>query len=146
MKTPKEYLDKLPDDRKKIISRLRSVLKKNLPKGFKEVINYGMIGYVVPHSKYPAGYHCNPKDPLPFINLASQKNHISIYHMGFYKGDLLKWFLAEWKKINKKKPDMGKCCIRFKNMEEIPLELIGELATKLTPDDWIRIYENQMKR
>lgn len=137
-----DYLDELPEDRRKVVDRLRKIIKKNLPKGFQEVISYGMIGYVVPHKIYPAGYHCDPSTPLPFINLASQKNFVALYHMGLY-GDkkLLEWFTGEWKKAVPVKLDMGKSCIRFSKPESIPYDLIGELAGKMTPEDWIKRYE-----
>lgn len=140
------YLAELPEDRQKALNELRKVIKKNLPKGFQECMNYGMIGYVVPHSKYPAGYHCNPKDPLPFMNIASQKNSVNLYHMGIY-GDpkLLKWFQEAHAKASPKKLDMGKSCVRYKNLEDIPLKLIGELASKLSPDDWIKRYESILR-
>ena len=140
------YLAELPEDRQKALNELRKVIKKNLPKGFQECMNYGMIGYVVPHSKYPAGYHCNPKDPLPFMNIASQKNSVNLYHMGIY-GDpkLLKWFQDAHAKASPKKLDMGKSCVRYKNLEDIPLKLIGELASKLSPDDWIKRYESVLR-
>lgn len=141
-----EYLDSLPDDRKKVIIAMRKQILKNLPKGFKEVMSYGMIGYVVPHALYPAGYHCNPELPLPFINIASQKNFISLYHMGLYEGELLQWFREEWKSVSSKKLDMGKCCVRFKKPEDVPLELIGELVSKVTPKQWIEYYESTVKR
>lgn len=140
------YLSELPEDRQKAISKLRSVIKKNIPKGFKEEMNYGMIGYVVPHSKYPAGYHCNPKDPLPFMNIASQKNFIAVYHMGVYAdAKLLKWFQEAHAKASPKKLDMGKSCIRYKKPEDVPFELIGELASKYTVDKWIELYETNLK-
>jgi hypothetical protein len=140
--TVEQYLAELPEDRKDIIADLRKTLKKNLPKGFIEEISYGMIGYVVPHSIYPNGYHCNPKLPLPFINVASQKNHIAIYHMGIYASkELLKWFEIEWPKHSSKKLDMGKSCLKFKKAEDVPLKLIAELATKVTPQQWIENYE-----
>jgi hypothetical protein len=139
--TPDAYIDSLPEDRKAAMIKLRKLIKKNIPKGFSEEMNYGMLGYVVPHSLYAGGYHCDPKLPLPFMNIASQKNYISIYHMGLYDGPLLKWFEAEWKKSSTKKLDMGKCCVRFKKMEDIPYELIGELASKMTPQQWIAIYD-----
>lgn len=140
------YLAELPEDRQKALNELRKVIKKNLPKGFQECMNYGMIGYVVPHSKYPAGYHCNPKDPLPFMNIASQKNSVNLYHMGIY-GDpkLLKWFQEAHAKASPKKLDMGKSCVRYKNLEDIPLKLIGELASKMSPDDWIKRYESILR-
>ena len=137
----------MPEDRRQAFSKLRAVIKKNLPKGFKEEMTYGMIGFVVPHSKYPAGYHCDPKQPLPFMNIASQKNFIAVYHMGVY-GDpkLLKWFAEAHAKASAKKLDMGKSCMRYKKPEDIPFELIGELASKITPDEWIAIYEKAIKR
>ena len=145
--TVEEYLEELPDDRKAAIGKLRKEIKKNLPKGFKEVMGYGMIGYVVPHSMYPAGYHCNPEQPLPFINVASQKNFIAVYHMGVYSNnDLLRWFTNEYPKHSKKKLDMGKSCIRFKNVDDIPFALIGELASKVTPQQWISWYEKVLNR
>ena len=141
------YMAEIPEDRQKAFTKLRSVIKKNLPKGFSEVMGYGMMGYAVPHSKYPAGYHCNPKDPLPFIGLASQKNFIAVYHMGLYADpDLLKWFTAAHAKASPKKLDMGKSCIRYKKPADIPFELIGELASRMTPDEWIAIYEKVLKR
>lgn len=140
-KTVSEYLDSLPPDRKKIVINLRKEIKSNLPKGFKEEMSYGMIGYVVPHSVYPKGYHVDPHLPLPFINLASQKNYISLYHMGLMEGPLLDWFRTEWKKSTTSRLDMGKCCIRFKKPENIPMKLIGELVTKMTPSQWIEQYE-----
>ena len=141
-KTVADYIDSLPSDRKKIIIEIRKTILKNLPKGFQEEMNYGMIGYVVPHKLYAEGYHCDPKMPLPFINVASQKSHIAVYHMGLYSsGTLLDWFQDEWKEYSSKKLDMGKACIRFKKPEDVPLDLIGELVSRLTPQQWIDIYE-----
>jgi hypothetical protein len=117
----------------------------NLPKGFDEIINYGMIGYVVPHKTYPDGYHCNPKDQLPFLNIASQKNFVAIYHMGIYTDKkLLNWFVGEYAKQSIGKLDMGKSCIRFKNVEKIPYELIGKLVSKISPTEWIKAYEKNI--
>jgi len=145
--TVEEYLKELPDDRKEIIISLRKIIKKNLSKDFEECMNYGMIGYVVPFSLYPAGYHCDAKQPLPFMNVASQKNYIAIYHMGLYaNAKLMSWFINEWSKHSKKKLDMGKSCIRFKKAEDIPLSLIGELCTKLSAKDWIDLYESAFKK
>ena len=142
-KTPQEYLDSLPEDRKIAVEKLRNSIKLNLPEGFQEEMSYGMLGYVVPHSIYPKGYHCKPNLSLPFINIASQKNFIALYHMGIYANpELLNWFVAEYSKPVKSKIDMGKSCIRFKKMEDIPFELIGELAAKMTVFEWISIYEN----
>jgi hypothetical protein len=146
-KTVKEYLEQLPDDRKEAFAELRKVILKNLPKGFTEEMSYGMIGYVVPHSRYPAGYHCDPKLPLPFLSIASQKNFVALYHMGMYADPkLLKWFTGEYGKQVKTKLDMGKSCVRFKKPEQIPHLLIGELVSKMTPEDWIGIYEANLKR
>lgn len=140
--TVEEYMEELPDDRKKAITELRKAVKKNLPKGFKECMGYGMIGYVVPHSIYAEGYHCNPESPLPFMNIASQKNFIAVYHMGVYADQkLLKWFQEEYAKAGVGKLDMGKSCIRFKNPDKIPYKLIGELASKITVGEWIAAYE-----
>lgn len=143
--TPQQYLDELPEDRREAVNQLRQVILKNLPKGFEETMGYGMLGYVVPHSLYPAGYHCNPKLPLPFANLASQKNSINFYHMGLYASpELMAWFQEEYAKHSKAKPDMGKSCIRFKKPEHIPYELIGQLMKKLTVKDWINTYESMI--
>ena len=145
--TAEQYMAELPADRKKAMTELRKVIKKNIPDGFKEGMGYGMLGYVVPHSKYPTGYHCNPKDPLPFMGFASQKNFIAVYHMGVYADPrLYKWFADEYVKAGVGKLDMGKSCIRFKNPEKIPFKLIGELASKITPDQWIAMYEKNLKR
>jgi uncharacterized protein YdhG (YjbR/CyaY superfamily) len=145
--TPEDYVAQLPDERKQVISKLREVIHKNIPKGFEETINYGMIGYVVPHSIYPNGYHCDPKLPLPFLAFASQKNFVAVYHMGIYANPaLMDWFVSEYPKHCKTKLDMGKSCIRFKKLNEIPYDLIGELAKKMDVDEWINIYETQFKR
>jgi len=146
-KTPEEYISTLTLDRKDAISKLRKIILKRLPKGFSETISYGMLGYVVPHSIYPDGYHCDPKLPLPFISIASQKNFVGIYHMGIYANkELYDWFVNEYPKHSSRKLDMGKSCIRLKKIEEIPYELIGELASKMTPNEWIKIYENAIKK
>jgi hypothetical protein len=145
--TPEQYLSELPEDRKEAMLKLRNAIKENLPQGFEEVISYGMLGYVVPHSIYPSGYHCNPKLPLPFINLASQKNFIALYHMGIYADkNLESWFVSEYPKHVKTKLDMGKSCIRFKKMDDIPFDFIGELAAKLTVEDWISNYEKAFRK
>jgi uncharacterized protein YdhG (YjbR/CyaY superfamily) len=142
-----EYISQLPDDRKEVIEKLRTVIKKNLPKGFEEGINYKMLGYYVPHSKYPEGYHCDPKLPLPFMNIASQKNSVNLYHMGIYaKPELQNWFVSEYQKHCKRKLDMGKSCIRFKKMDDIPYDLIGELISKVTVNEWINIYQSTIKK
>jgi uncharacterized protein YdhG (YjbR/CyaY superfamily) len=140
--TVEAYLASLPDDRKAAMEQLRAVITQHLPAGFQEEISYGMIGYVVPHSLYPKGYHCNPKLPLPMINLASQKNFIALYHMGMYADpSILDWFTAEYAKTAKGKLDMGKSCVRFKKMADIPFELIGKLASKISVEQWISCYE-----
>lgn len=145
--TVNQYLSQLPEDRKTAIEKLRKAIKDNLPTGFEEEMSFGMIGYVVPHSIYPNGYHCNPKLPLPFINLASQKSFIALYHMGIYANkNLLDWFLAEYPKHVKTKIGMGKSCIRFKKMEDIPFEFIGELIRKMSVEDWISTYENTFRK
>lgn len=145
--TVEEYLQQVPPERREYFSRLRQTVRSHLPEGFEETMSYGMIGYVVPHSRYPAGYHCTPELPLPFVNIASQKNFIALYHMGLYsRKELLDWFLQEYPKHCRRKPDMGKSCIRFKKPEEIPFELIGELLGKMSVEEWISIYETQIKR
>lgn len=144
-KTVNEYLASLPDDRAEVIAAVRKEILNNLPKGFEETIQYGMISYVVPHKLYSSGYHANPKDALPFISLASQKNHIALYHMAVYAGPLHDWFVKEWKKVTDKKLDMGKSCIRFKKPEDVPVKLIGKLSAKMTPKQWIEKYESAKK-
>jgi uncharacterized protein YdhG (YjbR/CyaY superfamily) len=145
--TVEEYLKELPEERKEVIRRLREIILKNIPKGFTEEMSYGMIGYVVPHSLYPDGYHCNPKLPLPFLNIASQKNFVTLYHMGIYaKPELLKWFIDEFPKHSNLKLDIGKSCIRFKKMDQIPFDLIEELVQKMSVEEWITCYEFQFKK
>jgi uncharacterized protein YdhG (YjbR/CyaY superfamily) len=146
-KTVDDYISQIPEDRKDPISKLQQVILENLPKGFEEGINYKMIGYYVPHSKYPDGYHCDPKLPLPFMNLASQKNFIAVYHMGVYADKkLMDWFLKEYPKHSNRKLDMGKSCIRFKKIDDIPYDLIGKLASKMTAGEWIATYEANVKK
>ncbi len=141
--TIEEYLNQIPSERKDAIKKILNLMEQNLPKGFEARINYSMPGYVVPHSLFPAGYHCDPKLPLPFINIASQKNFIALYHMGIYANpDLLQWFQTEYKKHVPSKLDMGKSCIRFKKVEQIPYELLAELFKKMTPEEWIKIYKD----
>ena len=142
--TVTEYINELPADRKKAIEELRKEIKKNLPKGFEEGMGYGMIGYSVPHKLYPAGYHCTPELPLPFVSIASQKNFIAVYHMGIYAmPELLKWFVDEYPKHTTTKLDMGKSCMRFKKPDQIPFKLFGELAKKVTVQEWIDCYEEK---
>jgi uncharacterized protein YdhG (YjbR/CyaY superfamily) len=146
-KNVEDYIRQLPEDRKEPMEKLRKTIKDNIPEGFEETISYGMIGYVVPHSIYPDGYHVNPKEPLGFISIASQKNNISFYHGGIYMyPDLLSWFQKEYPKYVKTKLDMGKSCIRFKNMNTIPYDLLGELCRKITLEDYIDKYEEGIKR
>ncbi len=146
IKTPQQYVDQLPEERKQTIERLRKTILENLPEGFEESMSYGMIGYGVPHRLYPPGYHCDPKLPLPFMSLASQKNFIALYHMGIYASPALHdWFVAEYPKHAKYKLDMGKSCIRFKKPEDIPYDLIGQLASKMTVNEWISGYESQFR-
>ena len=145
--TVDEYINQLPEERKVVLLKLRAIINKNLPKGFVEQINYKMPGYVVPHSMYPGGYHCSPELPLPFMNIASQKNFVALYHMGIYAdNNILDWFVAEYPKHCKRKLDMGKSCIRFKKMDDIPYKLIGELVQKMTVKQWISLYEKNVKR
>ncbi|MEY3850255.1 MAG: hypothetical protein RJA38_696 [Bacteroidota bacterium] len=147
MSSVAEYVNGLAEDRQVVIKKLQALTKKNLPKGFEEEMSYGMIGYVVPHKLYPAGYHCDPKLPLPFLSIASQKNFIALYHMGMYaKPELLDWFTSEYPKHCKSKLDMGKSCVRFKKMEDIPYALLEELMKKMTVADWISIYEKNYKK
>lgn len=146
-KTPEEYISKLPEDRKNAVSKLRETVRTHLPEGFEECISYKMIGYVVPHSLYPQGYHCDPKLPLPFINIASQKHFVALYHSGIYADkSLLEWFVGDYPKHVKTKLDMGKSCIRFKKMDQIPYPLVAELCQKMTPEAWIALYEKSIKR
>ena len=144
---PQEYFESLQEERKEVMKRLRKVILENLPEGFIEEMGYGMPAYVVPHSIYPSGYHCNPKLPLPFISLASQKNFIAFYHMGLYADKkTLDWFLEEYPRYTSTKLDMGKSCLRFKKPEHIPFELIGKLVQKFSVQNWIDCYESNFKR
>ena len=146
-KTVEEILINLPEDRVEPFNKLHDIIVKNLPKGFEAAISYGGLGYVIPHSLYPAGYHCKPSEPLPFAGLASQKNSINFYHMGIYSDPkLLNWFVTEFPKHTKQKLDMGKSCIRFKKFDDIPYQLIGELMKKMSVNDWINIYEKNLKK
>jgi uncharacterized protein YdhG (YjbR/CyaY superfamily) len=144
--SPEDYISQVPEEHQDILKKLRKVIKQNLPKGFEEGIQYGMIGYYVPHSMYPDGYHCTPSEPLPFMSFASQKNSVNLYHMGIYaKPELHDWFVNEYPKHCKRKLDMGKSCMRFKKLDEIPFDLIAELTTKMSVDEWIQIYEDAYK-
>jgi uncharacterized protein YdhG (YjbR/CyaY superfamily) len=146
-KTPAEYLNELAEDRRKAVRELRNAIMKNLPKGFSEVMSYGMLGYVIPHSVYPDGYHCDPKLPLPFMGVASQKDSVNFYHMGLYADEkLMDWFIREYAKQTTAKLDMGKSCVRFKKLDQIPYTLMGELASKINVQQWIDLYEKKFKK
>ena len=145
--SPQDYINEAPKERQVYLSKLRETITNNLPEGFEEGMQYGMIGYYVPHSIYPDGYHCNTKEPLPFMSFASQKNSVNLYHSGIYANKKIhNWFVNEYPKHCKRKLDMGKSCIRFKKPEEIPFDLIAELCQKITVKDWISIYENVIKK
>ena len=145
-KTVEEYLQELPNERRESIVKLRTILKENLPSGYEERMMYGMITYVVPLKTYPKGYHVNKgEEPLPFISLGNQKNYIALYHNGIYaKSDLEQWFRQEYKERVTSKLDMGKSCIRFKNVDKIPYDLIAELARKITVDEFVTLYEESI--
>ena len=144
--TIEEYIAQLPEDRKPAITQLREIINTNLPSGFSEIINYNMPSWVVPHSLYPPGYHCDSSLPLPFLSIASQKNFVALYHMGIYASPkLMNWFVNEYPNHCPTKLDMGKSCIRFKKVENIPYALIGELIIKVTAKDWINLYEENVK-
>lgn len=145
--TADAYLDSLPEDRQSGVRAIRDTILKHLPDGFVETMAFGMISYVVPHDRYPAGYHCDSRQPLPFMGLGVHKNHIVLHHLGLYAdSELYAWLLASWPRFSKRKPDLGKGCIRFKNPEQAPLELIGQLASRMLPEAWIRLYEAKWKR
>lgn len=145
-RSPEEYIAQVPEERKKTLEKLRKTIKKNLPEGFEEGMQYNMVSYYVPHSIYPDGYHCNPKEPLPFMSFASQKNAVNIYHLGIYADKkILNWFVSEYPKHCKRALDMGKSCIRFKKIEEIPYDLIAELVRKTSANEWINTYESVVK-
>lgn len=142
-----DYISKIPEERHEVFRKLFNTVDENLPEGFSQGVSYGMVGWAVPLETYPAGYHCTPGSPLPFISLASQKNFIALYHMGIYaKPELLNWFVEEFPKHSKRKLDMGKSCIRFKKMDDIPFELIAELSKKMTVNEWIDTYESNFKK
>jgi hypothetical protein len=145
-KTVDEILISVPADRAEAFNKLHDVIVKNLPKGFEPGISYGGLGYVIPHSLYPAGYHCKPSEPLPFAGIASQKHSINFYHMGIYAdAELMKWFVSEYPRHSKQRLDMGKSCIRFNKFDEIPFKLIGELMKKMSAKEWIDKYESAFK-
>ncbi|UKB83178.1 DUF1801 domain-containing protein [Chryseobacterium sp. MEBOG06] len=142
-----DYISKIPEERQDAFKKLFDTIHSNLPDGFEENLSYGMLGWAVPLKTYPEGYHCTPGTALPFINLASQKNFIALYHMGLYsRPEILNWFVEEYPKHSRKKLDMGKSCVRFKKVEDIPFDLIGELSRKMTVEDWIAIYESKYKK
>lgn len=144
--TVQEYLQNVSADKQPYFNTLRQTIVDNLPQGFVEEISYGMIGYVVPHSLYPKGYHCNTALPLPFITIAAQKNFIAIYHMGIYAdAELLDWFVREYSTHCATKLNMGKSCIRFKKANEIPYQLIVQLVQKITVQQWITLYESSFR-
>ena len=145
--TIESYINSLPKDRNEPVHKMIEVVEENIPDGYSKVMNYSMPSFVISHAIYPAGYHVTPDLPLPFIGVASQKNHIGFYHMGLYADSkLLDWFISEYPKYCKSKLDMGKSCIRFKKMDDIPYELVAELSTKMSTQDWISIYEKNIKR
>ena len=145
--SPNDYISKVPEHRKAAMEKLRNTILENLPKGFEETMSYGMIGYVVPKTIYPDGYHCNPDLPLPFMSIASQKNFIAFYHHGIYADKaLLDWFVTQYSKQVESKPDMGKSCIRFKKTSEIPFDLIACLVQKVSVDQWIQLYKSNVKK
>ena len=145
--TVMDILSNIPSERAEHFNQLHDVIVKNLPNGFEAAISYGGLGYVIPHTLYPAGYHCKPIEPLPFAGISSQKNSINFYHMGMYSDPLLyEWFVTEYPKHSKQKLDIGKSCVRFKNLDEIPYKLIGELMRKMSAQEWINLYESKLKK
>ena len=142
-----EYKKNVPEDKKDVFDKLMKTVRENIPKGFSEELSYGIPAWVVPHSLYPKGYHCSPELPLPFVSIASKKNFIALYHMGIYATpELFDWFMKEYPKHSKRKLDMGKSCIRFKKMDDIPFELIGDLMKKMNPKEWMEKYESAFVR
>lgn len=142
IRTVEDYIKTLQPDRKEAVIKLSRSIKENLPEGFEEHFSYGMIGYVVPLSRYPRGYHAKKGEPLPFLSVASQKNYIAVYHMGLYaKKEVEEWFRTEYAKSVSTKLDMGKSCIRFKDVRSIPYELIAKLCSMITVQEYIEAYE-----
>lgn len=138
------YIATIDEGRRDTYIKLFKILEENIPEGFELNFGYGMPGFDVPFSRYPKGYHVDPTQPLPFIALGIQKGHIGLYHLGIYADeDLLHWFQDEYKKQVPTKLNMGKSCIRFTNVKNIPFDLIGELVSKMSVDEWIAIYENR---
>lgn len=145
--TVEEILANVPEERKEAFNKLHQVIVANLPEGFAPGISYGGLGYVVPHTVYPSGYHCKPIEPLPFAGIASQKNSINFYYMGMYaQPELYDWFVNEFPKYSSRKLDIGKSCVRFKKVDDIPFELIGALMQKMSLTDWITLYESNLKK
>ena len=143
-RTPQEYMEQLPPDRREIMEKLRAAVLENLPDGLEEIMLYGMICYVVPRSLYPKGYHVDPQLPVTMLGIASQKNHIALYHMGIYTFPKVhEWFMAAYEKAAGKKPDVGKSCIRFRPTANIHYGLLGELCGKVTVEDYLRVYEQE---
>ncbi len=146
-KSIEEYIAEIPEDRKGPFLELKKTVQENLPSGFEECLHYNMIGYVVPHSTYPDGYHCDTSLPLPFINIANKKNFIALYHMGLYASpEIYDWFVREYPNHTKYKLDMGKSCIRFKKIDQIPLDLIAQLCKKFSVKGWIALYDKTLKK
>lgn len=139
------YLKELPEARREAIAKVRDTIRKHLPRGYEETMQYGMIGYVVPHKLYAPGYHCNPTEPLPFISLASQKNYMSLYMMCVYGDENFSAWIVEQFRARGKKVDMGKGCIRFKKLDDLPLEVIAEAVAKVPVADYIAAYEGKLK-
>ena len=145
--TVMDILSNIPSERAEHFNQLHDIIVKNLPNGFEAAISYGGLGYVIPHTLYPAGYHCKPIEPLPFAGISSQKNSINFYHMGMYSDPLLyEWFVTEYPKHSKQKLDIGKSCVRFKKLDDIPFKLIGELMRKMSAQEWINLYESKLKK
>ncbi len=143
-KTPRDYLQELPPGRREIMEKLRAAVLENLPAGLEETMIYGMICYVIPHSLYPKGYHVDPKLPVTMLGIASQKNHIALYHMGIYAfPEVYGWFMSAYEKATGKKPDTGKSCVRFRPTANTPYGLLGELCGKVTVADYLRVYEQE---
>jgi hypothetical protein len=135
------YLAALPDDRREALDALRAVINRNLPKGYEEGMQYGMPAWFVPHSVYPAGYHCDPSQPLPFVSIASQKSHIGLYLFCLYMNpELMSWFEAEWRKTGSRW-DAGKSCVRAKKLADIPIELVGKVVKKVPVKTFVASYE-----
>lgn len=140
--TPESYILRQPEDRQEALNKLRKIILENLPLGYEETMQYGMITYVVPKSIFPAGYHVSPNEPLPFLSLANQKQYIALYHLGIYlQQDLLDWFTASYAALEIGKLDIGKSCIRLRNPAKIPYALIAELCRKLSPEDFVALYQ-----